>query len=101
MHKTLILLFLVTVASSKFLEEKLDMTIKIDFQGLKRCMKESDVENKINKLLINKIDSSMYVDAALLSLAQLKKGNQIMKKCKKFLPEVNTLLNLYKNTWQS
>ena len=40
----------------------------------------------------------MYVDAALLSLAQLKKGNQIMKKCKKFLPEVNTLLNLYKNT---
>ena len=54
MHKTLILLFLVTVTSSKFLEEKLDMTIKIDFQGLKRCMKESDVENKINKLLITK-----------------------------------------------
>ena len=35
MHKTLILLFLVTVTSSKFLEEKSDMTIKSDFQGLK------------------------------------------------------------------
>ena len=98
MHKTIILLFLITVTSSRFLEEKLDFTIKIDFQGLKRCMKESDIENKINEFLIKKIDSSMYVDAALLSLAQLKKGNQIMKKCKRFLPEVTTLVNLYKST---
>ena len=83
MHKTLILLFLVTVTSSKFLEEKLDMTIKIDFQGLKRCMKESDVENKINKLLINKIDSSMYVDACTFVISSVKEGksnNEEMQK---------------------
>ena len=55
------------------------------------------VENKLNKLIVGNIDKGELIDAALLSLAQIKMGNQLLKKCQTFLPEVNTLISLYKS----
>ena len=57
MYKS-ILIFIVlnSITCSRFLEEKLDFTVDIDYQGLKHCMTMNVVENKLNKLIVGNID---------------------------------------------
>ena len=43
----LLLLIVVSFASCKFLEEKIDFQVKVDFQGLKKCLNQVPIENEL------------------------------------------------------
>lgn len=53
---TFLLLCIVTFVSSKFLEDKIDLTVKIDFQGLKRRLNENEIEDNVNKAIVDRIN---------------------------------------------
>ena len=74
----LILLIAVSFASCEFLEEQIDFQVKVDFQGLKKCLSLFSIENEINKRVITSINKKEYTEATLLTYAQLKKGNKII-----------------------
>ena len=50
----------------------------------------------MNIQLLNYIKGNDYVSASLIAFNQLLKGNQIVKKCKEFLPSMNHLQSIYK-----
>ena len=77
----LLLLIVVSFASCKFLEEKIDFQVPI--------------ENELNKRVIATINKKEFTEATLLAYAQLKKGNQLMKKCNDYLPTMDKLQMIY------
>ena len=83
------------ITSKRFLEEKIDFTVKVDFQGLKHCMNQNVLENELNKKLIERINNKEYAEASILYYVQLRKGNNIVKKCKEYLPQIGTLEKIY------
>ena len=96
MIKELVFVTLIfTITSTRFLEEEqLDFSVKVDFQGFNQCLQQNKLENEDNIQIVDCIRTKEYVDASLLAFAQLKKGNQIVKKCNKFLPSVPTLTKI-------
>lgn len=91
----LLLLIVVSFASCKFLEEKIDFQVKVDFQGLKKCLNQVPIENELNKRVIATINKKEFTEATLLAYAQLKKGNQLMKKCNDYLPTMDKRQMIY------
>ena len=91
----LLLLSVVSFASCKFLEEKIDFQVKVDFQGLKKCLNQVPIENELNKRVIATINKKEFTEATLLAYAQLKKGNQLMKKCNDYLPTMDKRQMIY------
>lgn len=59
---TFLLLCIVTFVSSKFLEDKIDLTVKIDFQGLKRRLNENETEDNVNKAIVDRINRKKLVE---------------------------------------
>ena len=96
MIKELVFVTLIfTITSTRFLEEEqLDFSVKVDFQGFNQCLQQNKLENEDNIQIVDYIKTKEYVDASLLAFAQLKKGNQIVKKCNKFLPSMNSLTKI-------
>ena len=72
----------------------MDFSVKVDFQGFNQCLQQNKLENEDNIQIVDCIRTKEYVDASLLAFAQLKKGNQIVKKCNKFLPYMNSLTKI-------
>ena len=86
---------LFTITSTRFLEEEqLDFSVKVDFQGFNQCLHQNKLENEDNIQIVEYIRTKEYVDDSLLAFAQLKKGNQIVKKCNRFLPSMNSLTKI-------
>ena len=91
----IVVTLLFKITSTRFLEEEqLDFSVKVDFQGFNQCLHQNRLENEDNIQIVEYIRTKEYVDASLLAFAQLKKGNQIVKKCNKFLPSMNSLTKL-------
>ena len=54
-------------------------------------MRQNHIEDKTNKEIIKKINGRQYIDVTILVYAQIKKGNNLIKWCLNFLPEIKTL----------
>ena len=91
----LILFFLSSIGPKQIREEELNFSVKIDFNGLRLCMRQNHIEDKTNKEIIKKINGRQYIDVTILVYAQIKKGNNLIKRCLNFLPEIKTLHHIY------
>lgn len=97
MLKILFVFILASSITSNFFEEPFDFTLTIDFNGLN----ENEIEDELNKAIIASIDCQEYIFAAMVSYEQIRKGNNIVKKCKRFLPEQKTLQMIVKSVCDS
>lgn len=62
------------ITSKRFLEEKIDFTVKVDFQGLKHCMNQNVLENELNKKLIERINNKEYLKLLFFPMFNSEKG---------------------------